>query len=505
MHGSGTFGGGTMSNFVMREHVRAALQRSVAAFRLHRFRAGERGAVAVFLAFAVLPLLGFVGIGTDVARAYLVKSRLSSALDAAGLAGGRSFYEPTRDADIDMFFTVNFPPGYMGAALTGPTKTIDEAAETIHLYARADVPTTFMTLFGFDQLTVDAEAEVTRRMTALDVVLAIDMSGSMSSSAAGGGSRIEAARDAAEELVDILYGDNASSEFLNVGLVPWNSKVNVQVKGTIYDPALTVTRPVPAFVNPETGAAQSEVYVSNASPVPLLSSPPSDWRGCVYSRYVDDGLATSDADILAGPATLPDADWPAWQPVGPEGEPVSGGTCSLAVWGYECIPCLGHGITPLGNVKQTIVDAIAELVSPTGSTNIPQGLGWAWRVLRPEAPFTEAVLDPDYERTQAIVLLTDGENFAGSGDGYKTVFGQSSYGQPGMDARLELLADNIKADGVVLYVIQFANAGTGLQELLKGVASGPDSPFYHYAPDAAALTQVFREVASHLSELRLSK
>ncbi len=47
-----------------------------------RFRIGRRGAVAVFLAFAIIPLIGFVGIATDTARAYLVKSRLSSALDA---------------------------------------------------------------------------------------------------------------------------------------------------------------------------------------------------------------------------------------------------------------------------------------------------------------------------------------------------------------------------------------------------------------------------------------
>jgi hypothetical protein len=44
-----------------------------------------------------------------------------------------------------------------------------------------------------------------------------------------------------------------------------------------------------------------------------------------------------------------------------------------------------------------------------------------------------------------------------------------------------------------------------MQALLKQVASGPDSPFYHYAPDGDALTQVFKEVANHLSELRLSK
>ena len=126
-------------------------------------------------------------------------------------------------------------------------------------------------------------------------------------------------------------------------------------------------------------------------------------------------------------------------------------------------------------------------------------------MLKPDAPFTEALADPDYERQQGIVLLTDGENFAGSGDGYRTVFGYGNAGRPGMDARLRLLADNVKADGVIIYVIQFANDGTALQALLKDVASGPDSPFYNYAPDAATLEQIFREVADHLSELRLSR
>jgi Mg-chelatase subunit ChlD len=156
--------------------------------------------------------------------------------------------------------------------------------------------------------------------------------------------------------------------------------------------------------------------------------------------------------------------------------------------------------------KQSVLDAIAALQNPEGTTNIPQGLGWAWRVLMPDPPFTEAVVDPDYDLQKAIVLLTDGENWGGIGDGYKTAFGTgSAAGANGMNARLLDLSTNIKSAGVVLYVIQFANNGTNLQTLLKDVASGPESPFYHYAPDAAALRAVFREIANDLSELRLSK
>ena len=479
----------------------AATRRKLSDFVRH-----DSGAAIVLFALATVPMVAFVGMGTDTARAYLVKSRMSSALDAASLAGKRHFFSPNRDAEINMFFNANFPPGYMDATVSGPHIVDDELAERLTLTAEAQIPTTLMKVLGFDTLTVTAETEITRQMQALDVVIAMDMSGSMTSSS-GSTTRIAAARQAAKDLVDILYGDNGANDLLNIGLVPWNAKVNVMVEGSVYDSSLTTSDPVAGFTNPISGAGQSEVYTVNNSPVPLLSSPPTDWQGCVYTRYIDNAADDDDADILLGPQDMPGADWPAWEPVGIEGEPVSGGVCTLSPNGWsECTPCLNHGITPLQSQKQTMIDAIDALTGPEGYTNIPEGLGWAWRVLMPTAPFTEAVADPDYDLQRAIVLLTDGENHGGVGDGYKTVFGSGSgAGANGMDDRLRLLATNIKSSGVVLYVIQFANNGTDLQALLQEVASGPGSPFYHYAPDDTALRAVFREIANDLSELRLSK
>lgn len=473
--------------------------------KVRSFNRNECGAAIVLFALAAVPMVAFVGMGTDTARAYLVKSRMSSALDAAGLAGGRRFFSPNRDAEIEMFFRGNFPSGYMNATVSGPHIVVDELAERLTLSASAQIPTTLMKVIGFDQLTVSAATEITRQMQALDVVIAMDMSGSMGSTS-GSTSRIAAARQAATDLVDILFGDNGSKDLLQIGLVPWNSKVNVTRDGSAFDSSLTVTTPVAGFTNPITGAAQSDVYNVNNSPVPLLSAPPSNWRGCVFQRYLDNAATDDDADILYGPQLLDGADWPAWEPVGPEGEPVSGGVCTMSHNGTsECTPCLSHGITPLQSDKQTITDAIGDLVDPRGTTNIPEGLGWAWHVLMPGAPYTEAEADPEYELQRAIVLLTDGQNVGGNGGGYKRVFGGGGAGENGMDDRLRLLSTNIKSDGVVLYVIQFANNGTDLQTLLQEVASGPGSPFYHYAPDSTALRAVFREIANDLSELRLSK
>ncbi len=336
----------------------------------------------------------------------------------------------------------------------------------------------------------------------------------MGSSAAGGGTRIEAARVAGTELIDILFGSDDTKEVLNIGLVPWNGKVNVTINGTVFDPTLTTTVAQPAFTNPENPPPnpasppppnpQNQVFYANNSPVPLLEAPPAGGRGAVYNRFLDDGVATDDADIVYGPVNLPGADWVAWQPVGPEGEPVQQGKCAISV-GPECDPTLEHGITPLQSKKKVILDAVDDLKNPTGVTNIPVGLGWAWRVLKPAAPFTADNPDPGSARKRAIVLLTDGENFGGSGDGYKTTFGLGANARPDLNDRLLALADNVKADGVIIHVVQFSNRGTKLRALLQTVASGPGSPYYFFAPDADTLKKAFREIADNLSQLRLSK
>lgn len=494
---------------------------------VRRFAKDTRGSTYLFVGITIIPLVGFLGLATDAARGYLVKSRLQYALDAAGLAGARVFYSDFRDDDIRMYFNANFPPDFLGATLTGPTITPSADGTTLTVTASATVGTTFMQLLQIDTMNVASATEVTRKAVLLEVVLAIDMSGSMTSPAGGGGgqSRIAAARAAATELVNILYGADETKELLRIGLVPWNAKVNVMRNNTTFDSSLTTTQVVPTFTHPVTGASQSVVYFANNSPVPLLDPPEADWEGCVYHQYSDDADTTNDADVLYGPTSVgsaPRRDWMAWEPIkSSEGEPVPGREwvsgvgwyyyrCSMApTWGNnECTPCLNHGITPLQNSKTEILDAINELTSPDGYTNIPAGLNWAWHVLMPTAPFTEAdAATSATRRMRAIVLLTDGANTGMYGDAYKQVFGVGTGNPPRepMDDRLRALADNVKADDVTIYTIQFANSQSVVTDLLKYVATGPDSPFYNYAPDADTLRQVFKEVANNLSDLRLSR
>ena len=323
------------------------------ARRLRRVFHDRSGTVAIIVAFSIIPLIGAVGIATDTARGYLVKSRLQAAVDSAALAGGRVFYDANRDSDIQQYFAANFPNGYMNATLTPLSITPDAANETINLSAQATIPTTFMRLMGSTSMTVSATAQVKRRTDRLHVVLAMDMSVSMNGSI-GGQTRLEAAQAAAHTLVGILFGTNPANNLLKIGLVPYTGKVNVTYDGTRYgyDPdgsggwtphagalyaaqaVTTYTNPYPSastaypyqsysananylwkYASPYGGMTQSDVYIAHNSPVPLLTPPPTGWKGCVYARYL--GADSTSADLKLGPTTSSGGeDWPGWQPMG---------------------------------------------------------------------------------------------------------------------------------------------------------------------------------------------
>ena len=467
----------------------------------------RRGGIAIFMAFLVLPLCAAVGLALDGARGYLVKSRLSTAPDAAGLAAAQNINSSDLAGDVSRYFAANFPNAYMDASVAGPFHTVSDDSSRITLQATATIDTTFMRLFGYETLDVSADATVARGASGIDLVFAFDLSGSMGSSD-GGSTRIAAARAAATQLVNHIFGDLETKPDVNVGLVPWNSVVNVTDTSVTFNAAATTTQAVAGFTNPVSGAAQSEVYVANNSPVPLLYTPPSDWSGCVFARYADDANSSNDGDIEFAADIFDNKDWLGWEPDGAGYVPGGGGgddddddDGGGGGGGSSTTQCLPHGITPLQNSKSVIQAAIDELTSPSGNTVIPQGLAWAWRVLLPDAPFTEASTTTTPFR--AVILLTDGSNCGTSDDAYHGVFGDCDASRNDLDNRLRSLAARVKADGVKIIAIQFANSGTDLQTLMQEVASSDSAPYYFYAPDGATLLTVFEDIGDHISHVRL--
>ncbi len=164
----------------------------------------DRGAIAAIVGLAIIPLFAAIGLAVDSARGYMLKSKLSYAIDAAGLAGGRAFETDMREEDIMMFFEANFPPGYMGSVLAPghPDITFDDEENTVTIVASATIPTAFMGVAGVDEMTVSARTVIKRELRGMELVLVMDNTGSMRDN--GG---MAAMKPAATALVDILYGD----------------------------------------------------------------------------------------------------------------------------------------------------------------------------------------------------------------------------------------------------------------------------------------------------------
>jgi Flp pilus assembly protein TadG len=186
--------------------------------------ADQRGAVLAIVGLVIMPLFAVVGLAIDGGRGYLLKSKLSYAIDAAGLAGGRAFETDLREQDIAMFFEANFPPGYMGAVLAPghPLVTFDDEENTITIEATATIPTRFMSVAGVHYMSFSSRTVIRRELQGMELVLVMDNTGSMRS-----GGKIDAMNDAAAELIEILYGSRDEVEDFYVGLVPYAATVNI--------------------------------------------------------------------------------------------------------------------------------------------------------------------------------------------------------------------------------------------------------------------------------------
>ena len=205
---------------------------------LRRLAKDQSGAAMMIVGLAIIPLFAVIGLSIDAGRGYMLKSKLSYAIDAAGLAGGRAFDTDLRETDIAMFFEANFPSGYMGAELDPghPLVTFDDEENTITIEARATIPTRFMNVAGVHELSVSSRTVIRRELQGMELVLVMDNTGSMRS-----GGKIDAMKDAASQLIDILYGSRDEVEDFYVGLVPYAATVNIGDQHsdwlTGYDPA----------------------------------------------------------------------------------------------------------------------------------------------------------------------------------------------------------------------------------------------------------------------------
>lgn len=181
-------------------------------------------------------------------------------------------------------------------------------------------------------------------------------------------------------------------------------------------------------------------------------------------------------------------------------------------------------ILPLTNVRQDVEDHV-DALSADGNTDVAHGAAWGWRILSPDAPFTEGIAegDPDYEKWQkAIVIMTDGENVVGSDTDthWNTTQGQYGFGREermgsGMntsgemrdelDNKLLRICHRMKEEGYLIYTIMFDLDSSSTEAVFKACATRPTGPYFQAAADGDDLEEAFGEIAADLVNLHISK
>lgn len=135
-------------------------------------RSGRRGGATTAVVVLLAVLATAVGFGAEALRGWAVQARLSQAVDAAALAGGRVFFDTQRDGHIRSFFAAAFPSGYLGARPGAIAIQADHETGTLTVTARATVGAIFQRLLGEGEMTMQAVSVVRRPSRGSDPVLA---------------------------------------------------------------------------------------------------------------------------------------------------------------------------------------------------------------------------------------------------------------------------------------------------------------------------------------------
>lgn len=266
------------------------------------------------------------------------------------------------------------------------------------------------------------------------------------------------------------------------------------------------------------------------------------WLGCIEERHTfqnTDGVPSDD--WLPVPAEALDMDIDLvpssitpynsyWGPMLP------GAEWARYSWGYS--NCTNSGRTTssvttscnAGNVnascpaeskKLTVYNTAAPLetyigtLTPVGNTYHDIGMIWGARLLSPTGIFaSENAYGPSGRPIQRhLIFMTDGDtntsgtDYSAYGIGYyDRRQAQSNFTDTQMDdmtnARLLALCTAVKNKNITLWVISYGNGVNSTTETRLQTCASPGR--YYSASDGAALISRFRQIASEISELRLT-
>jgi Flp pilus assembly protein TadG len=418
-------------------------------------RSSRRGNVSMTFALALVPLVGGIGTAVDYSRANSARSAMQAALDSTGLIlskEAQSLTQAQLEAKALAVFKANFNrPEVKNLTVTPVFSSPQAGSYQLQLSAAGTVDTTFAALWQPD-MAIGSTAQIVWGMKRLELVLALDNTGSMSSN-----NKMTQLKLAAKDLLRTLQNAAKQPDDIKIGIVPFATDVNV---GTGNKTATWIRWDEWEEVNGECSTSwyRTKSSCTGAGRTWTVDSK-NNWNGCVWDRDQDYDVKNTAADVGLK-ATLYSA--------------------------HQANNCPTTMMTLTNN--WTALNSKVDAMTPTGNTNVTIGLQMAFQMLSPVSPFSASA--PQNGLDKVIILLTDGDNTQN----------RWSTSQTSIDNRTKLACTNAKNANIKLYTVRVID---GNASLLQQCATKPD--MYYDVQNAAQLSAVFSTIAQNLANLRLSK
>lgn len=455
--------------------------KSSVAPAVQRFKADERGNIAVIFAIVLVPIISFIGAAIDYTRAANARTAMQAALDSAALmvskenqAGTLTQAQLTTRAQ-QIFNALYTNSDAKNISVSASYSSSSGSGSTIKLDGSGRIDTQFMQVAGFPTMGFNTSSTTKWGVTRLRVALALDNTGSMADNG-----KMPALQSAAKNLIDQLGASAQNNGDVYISIVPFANVVNI---GTSYknsgyvdwsywstasnsstgdhdNRACSSANQAPTWWNGNVGCGSSYNNINN-------------WNGCVMDRGTPTPPGTnSGPDVVATAPTSSAYYFPADQ-------------------SSYCPQAVAKLSYDWSNLK-----SVVNAMSPAGGTSQPIGLHHAWLTLLQTAPYNAPAEDSNYIYKKAIILLSDGLNTMDRwyGNGYDP--------SPEVNARQQLLCDNIKAAGITIYTIQVNTTGDPTSTILQNCASGTSNFFA--TTTASGIATAFQQIQASLTKLRIA-
>lgn len=150
-----------------------------------RFRRANAGNVAVIFAFAILPIIGFIGAAIDYSRVNNARTAMQTALDSAALMISKDATSLTAaqiTSKAQAYFNALYVhPEVSGINVTAAYTPNSGSGASIVMTGSATMPTTFLKVAGYPQIDFSVGSTTNWGSTKMRVALALDNTGSMAS------------------------------------------------------------------------------------------------------------------------------------------------------------------------------------------------------------------------------------------------------------------------------------------------------------------------------------